>query len=466
VVTALERLSAKLDVATSSLVVLDSYYAGTQPLSFLSPEAAKALGNRLRALAINFPRLSVDVLAERLRVEGFRTNGGTDLALWQSWVDNGMGELQNIVHTECLALGSSYVTVWAAPSGQPAITIDSARETTVERDPVTRAVTAAAHRWLAEDRAQAVLFERHAIGLYESIAAVPADSMLGAGQGYPQNTMRQTVTVPLDGWVLKKEIANPLGVVPVVPFVNRGRLVDVDGVSEMANILDTSDALNKITADMLVASEYTARPRRFATGIEVEEEPVLDGAGQPTGETVEVSPFGEGPERVWTSESPESRFGEFPGSNLAGYTSAVSILTNQIGALSGLPPHMLGVHQDQPASAEAIRSAESGLVQRAIARQRTFGRSWSEVAALISMVATGTRPTSVQPVWASPETFTPSQAADAASKLVAAGIVPVAQALDDLGYSPEQIAAMQKMRSRDAMMAAIAGANVLPRTAP
>jgi len=464
VATPLERLSQKLDIAASSLVVLDSYYAGTQPLSFLSPEAAKALGNRLRALAVNFPRLDVDILAERLRVEGFRINGATDLALWQSWSDNNMGELQHIVHTEALTLGSSFVTVWAGPNGRPAITIDTARDMAVERDPVTRQVTAAAHRWLQDGKAKAVLFQPHAIGLYESIAAVPADSMLGANQGFPLNTMRQTVTVPLDGWQLKKEIANPLGVVPVVPFVNRGRLYDVDGVSEMANILDLSDAVNKLTADLLVSSEFYARPRRWATGIEVMEEPILDAEGEPTGETVEVSPFSDGPERVWSSESPEARFGEFAASNLAGYTAAVGIITNQISALSGLPPHLLGQQGNQPTSADAIRSAESSLVQKAVARQRTFGRPWSEVASLISMIATGRRPTSVQPVWAAPDTPTPAQAADAASKLVAAKILPVEQALDDLGYSPEQIAAMAGMRSIDAMNAAIAGAQTLPRT--
>lgn len=464
--TALERLSAKLDVATSSLTVLDSYYAGTQPLSFLSPEAAKALGNRLRALCINFPRLSVDVLAERLRVEGFRLDGDV-FPIWNVWTEAGMAELQHIVHTEALALGSAYCTVWAGPNGQPAITVDSARDMACERDPVTRQVTAAAHRWLQDGKAKAVLFERNVIGLYESIAAVPADSMIGANQGYPQNTMRVSVTVPADGWQLIKEIPNPLGRVPVVPFVNRGRLFDIDGVSEMTPILDTSDALNKLTADLMVSSEFTARARRWATGIAVEEEPVLDANGQPVldedgqPKTVDVNPFSDGPERVWQTENPDARFGEFPGSNLAGYTSAVSILTNQIGALSGLPPHMLGVHGDQPSSADAIRSAESGLVQKAIARQRTFGRSWSEVATLISMIATGIRPTSVQPVWASPETSTPAQAADAASKLVAQGILPVEAALDSLGYSPEQVLEIRSMRTREALNAHIANANAL-----
>ena len=41
------------------------------------------------------------------------------------------------------------------------------------------------------------------------------------------------------------------------------------------------DALNKCLADMMVTSEYVGRPRRWATGIELAEEPVLDDDGNP-----------------------------------------------------------------------------------------------------------------------------------------------------------------------------------------
>jgi hypothetical protein len=52
------------------------------------------------------------------------------------------------------------------------------------------------------------------------------------------------------------------------------------------------DALNKSLADMMVTSEYVGRPRRWATGIELTEEPVLDDDGQPTGDMKEVNPAG------------------------------------------------------------------------------------------------------------------------------------------------------------------------------
>jgi hypothetical protein len=46
-----------------------------------------------RVLAVNFPRLGVTALAERLNLTGFRTDGpdaDPDDALWRVWRRNGM----------------------------------------------------------------------------------------------------------------------------------------------------------------------------------------------------------------------------------------------------------------------------------------------------------------------------------------------------------------------------------------
>ena len=51
----LTTLAQKLDERTATFTDLDSYYAGTQPLSFLSPEAKAALGSRFGRMASNIP---------------------------------------------------------------------------------------------------------------------------------------------------------------------------------------------------------------------------------------------------------------------------------------------------------------------------------------------------------------------------------------------------------------------------
>ena len=59
---------------------------------------------------------------------------------------------------------------------------------------------------------------------------------------------------------------------PVVPIVNRGRLLDLHGVSEMSPLLDLADAVNKLHGDAMVSCEFYARPRRWVSGLEIVED--------------------------------------------------------------------------------------------------------------------------------------------------------------------------------------------------
>src|SRR5699024_12353591 len=58
------------------------------------------------------------------------------------------------------------------------------------------------------------------------------------------------------------------GRVPVVPFIRRMSTDDHDGTSVAADILDLTDAENKLMADAMVTSRSYARTRRWATRLE------------------------------------------------------------------------------------------------------------------------------------------------------------------------------------------------------
>lgn len=426
-------LAAKLEECTSRLSTLDAYWTGTQPAAFLSPDAADALGDRLRVLAVNYPRLAVTSLGERLSVTGFRVAGPdspADPDLWRIWRANGMGEASAQAHVDALALGRSFVIVWAGTSPEvPRITVESPRQVTVLRDPASRTVTAALKLWNDASSPAGVPGTAHAI-VYEP------DKITR----YASDAPGATVT----GWRTDgKVVDNPLGVVPVVPIVNRGRLLDLDGVSEMSVVLDLADALNKLMSDAMVTSEYFARPRRWVTGMEI----VEDEDGNP------VNPFSDEMGRVWQSEDPATKFGQFDPARLDTYSTMVATITQQIGALTGLPPHYLGLNGDQPAAADAIRSAEASLTARAYQRQRTFGQGWDSVAALTVAVRDGVDPASVdaETIWANPETRTPAQSADAAAKLVSIGMPLTSVLADPLGYTPEQIEQVRKDRRTESV---------------
>lgn len=434
----LEGLSRKLDETEPPLRDLDSYYYGEQVLSFLSVEAKEALGNRLRALTVNVPRLVVDSISERLRVQGFTIDGKFAADIYEAWENAGFEDGHGVAHTEALALGRSFVLVWVDSSGNPTLSVESPREAAVVRHPLTREVTAAVKRWKEDGRGRAMLFLPDRIFEY-----VTASNVTEGG------------TIPPEGWNHVRSVPNPLGEVPVVPFINRGRLLDVDGISEMHDVTDLSDALAKVLADLMVSSEFGSRPRRWATGMDVKEEPLVDKHGNLVTDEdgdpvmVAVNPFGNEARRVWQAEEPDAAFGQFPTADLGGYSTAADLMLQGISAVSGLPAHYLGVHGDQPASADAIRSAEASLVARCEARQRSFGPSWAKVASLIAAVQNGTRPKRIEVVWADPSTRTEAQTADAVTKLVQANILPTEAALARMGYTPQQIETFRQMRMRE-----------------
>lgn len=429
----LTLLLQDLDARQGQIAEYERYYSGKQALAFLSPEAKTALGERFTRMSSNIPRLAVTSLAERLRVNGFTVDGTPDPGLWSTWLRNDLDQLAPVAHREALALGRSFAVCWADPAGRARISVESARQMVVSTDPGSREVVAAVKRWEttkpggAPDRSHAVLYEPDRITKYVS------DSTAGPA------------------FKVAATIDNPLGVVPVVPLRNGDRLLD-DGASEMADLIPLVDALNKSLADMLVGSEYYARPRRWATGLELVENDVLDEEGNPTGETETVNPIPEG-NRTMVNESPEGKFGSLPAADLGAYEASVRVLLSQIMAVSALPAHYVGALASTPPSADALRAAEASLTARAEARQAVFGRSWEQVGRLALAVESGRAPDEfdVRVQWADPSTRSIAQEADAVVKLFTAGLLPASAALARLGYSDGEIAAIRAARRAEAL---------------
>lgn len=401
---------------------LDRYYEGRPPLAFLSPEAKTALGNRFGIMSSNIPRLSVTALAERLRITGFTGDSG----LWADWIRNDLDQTSGVAHREALLLGDSYVIVWADRYGRPSVTVESAKQVAVQTDPGTREITAAVKRWEDKDRnvTHAVLYEPDQI------------TRLIAQQ-----------TGAITGFTVVDTIANPLGVVPVVNLRNTDRIVGDWGISEIDDLKPLVDALNKSLADMMVTSEYVGRPRRWATGLELTEKPVLDEDGNPVLDEddqpvmIEVNPIPEG-HRAMISENHEAKFGQLNAADLGGYEASVRVILGQVMAVSTLPAHYVGVFSDNPASADALRAAEASLTARAEARQATFGRSWEQVARLMIAVRDGRDPNLIDDIrvhWSDAATRSVAQEADAVVKLFQAGLLPQSYALTKLGYAEDDI---------------------------
>lgn len=426
----LDRLRKAHDGAVPELKRYDSYYEGRQPLSYMAPELIRELNERLRQLVINWPRLVVDALEERLDVEGFRFSdvSEADTDLWDIWQANDLDEESQLLHVDALVLGRAYTIIGAneADPAHPLITVESPLEVYAERDPRTRGVVAAVKQW-SEDVPGAEAIQRATLYL-------------------PDLTMWYVKRK--GSWIPDPDIApdhHNLGVVPVVPYVNRARVRDRAGVSDLADVIPVSDALCKVATDMMVSAEFHAIPRRWAAGLT--EEDFVDPDGKP------VSKFAARVGSLWLSDSPDTKFGQFNEASLDNFHKTIDTLARVVSGLTGLPPHFLGYVGGEPISADAIRASEARLIKRAERRQRGFGGSHEDTMRIALLIRDKQQPAkaaSLETIWRDAATPTTAQTADAVVKLHAAGLLPDEMAWEMMQFSAVQIGRMLEMQQRQA----------------
>ncbi|MDT7847202.1 phage portal protein [Streptomyces justiciae] len=446
----LEHLISCHDKVKGDLEKLDKYYEGEQELSYMAPELQRELEENVRQVVINWPRLVVDAIEERLDVVGFRFPGmaEADEELWRIWQANDLDEQSQQGHLDALIMKRAYVVVGANEEDEstPLVTVESAQDMYAEHDPRTRKVAAAVKRW---DEGEGQDKIEHATLYLPKVTIwwVKKDGAWAEDADYPRDD-------------------HELGVVPVEVLANRTRLKKRNGVSELADVIPLSDAACKIATDMMVSAEYHATPRRAAFGFG--EEDFVDEQGR------KISAWSRIAGRIWATEKTKKDGADvvqFPEADLKNFHSTINQLAQLVASLAGMPPHFLGQSTANPASADAIRSSESRLVKRAERKQGSWGGTWERVMRLVIRVRDGAwsdDARALETIWRDASTPTVAQAADAAVKKHQAKIVPLRQTREDLGYTQAQIARMEEEDEAEAQNALrrLAAGDVTPLFGP
>ncbi|QYL14938.1 phage portal protein [Mycolicibacterium pallens] len=425
----IELLQA-LDAPQHKFAIYGRYYRGeNQSLGFVSPESQAAIGHRLSSMVVNIPRVLVNALAERCRILGF----DPDETIWRDFIANDLDQQAGIVHRSALLYGQSFVIVWG-DGNRPIATVESPLNVQVLTDPATGVITSAVKRYTTKHESHAYVY-------------LPTEV---------QHWRAKAVGAASSAYELVEKLPHHMGMVPVVRFLNADLIGD--GVSEISDIMKPSDGLSKISTDMLVGSEFYAKPRRVLTGVEMVEvakrdengDPVLDSDGNEIMELVSPVPDND---RLIILENEQAKATQLAAADLAAYKNAADLILSEIASVSSLPPHYLGILHDNPSSADSLRASEAGLTSKASSKQNAFGRSWETVGRLMKAVRTGANPADIEckVTWCDPATRSESQAADAVVKLVQAGILSKSGALRRLGYTQSDIEQELYDAERDAL---------------
>jgi hypothetical protein len=435
----LEELGKRLDNRRPALDLLHRYYAGDQPLAFASTDFRSAFAQRFRHFSANFCKLVVQAVEERLTVTGFRLGEAgqqADSDAWDIWQANQLDEQSQRAHREALISGEASVLVWPGDD-TPLLRVQDPAKVIVAYgdDPLER--VAALKKWEALNGTKlATLYFPDRLEKYQwTTNGRGSDGRFNSGGWEPR-------AVPGEAWPLP----NPLGVVPIVPLANDPSLDGV-GTSEIASVLPLQDALNKLYLDMLLASETGAFRQRWATGIEI---PVDPESGRP------LEPWKAAIDRWASTAAPDAKFGTFDATDLGPYVRSIEQTIQIIASTTRTPPHYLLGQAGSFPSGESLRAAETGLVAKALRRQRDFGEGWEEAMRLAFLTLGDTvrsSATDAETIWKDAETKTESEHVDALVKLQSLG-VPKEQLWEDAGYSPQQIERFKDLATEEALAAA------------
>lgn len=430
-----DRLVAKIAARRPELDLIDEYVRGDHRMAFATSKYREAFAELLKPLRDDWISVIAEAPVERLAVEGFRMSSmktgdetGDDAA-WSLWQENGLDARAMLAHDEAVKFGAAYVAV-NAPDGDeaPPMVILPATRAAVEYDPVRPLRrTAGLHTWTDVDGSQ-----HCRLWLPDEWAEWASTGSTGAWE--PHDSGR-----------------NNISVVPVVPLPNRPTLRQPDGQSDITLVIPVQDAINKLLADLMVASEFGAYRQRWATGVEIPTDP---DTGQPLNEQWLASIT-----RVWTSEEPDTRFGEFGATDLTNYSRPIELLVQHIAAQTRTPPHYL-MGTITNVSSEALRAAETGLVSRVRAKQATFGEGWEEAIRLAFAWLGDTEraaDTSCEVMWRDPETRTEGERVDALVKLGSQNLAVPREALWGRipGVTPQEIQRWRDMSERDAVLSGL-----------
>ena len=386
---------------------------------------------------VGYPRLYVDSIAERQAVEGFRMADAdeADQDLWAWWQANDLDIEAPLGYTDAYIHGRSYITI-----SRPDPKIDLAWD---QNTPIIRVEP--------PTRMFATIDPR--IGKVSRAIRVAYDTEGNEIQAATLYTMNETL-----GW-FKAEgewqewFSNPhgLGIVPVVPLPNRTRLSDLYGTTEITpELRSMTDAAGRILMLMQATAELMGVAQRLIFGIKPEE----IGVDPETGQTF----FDAYLARILAFEDAEGKIQQFSAAELANFTNALDQIAKQVAAYTGLPPQYLSTASDNPASAEAIRAAESRLIKKVERKNLIFGGAWEEAMRIAyRMMKGGDVPPDMlrmETIWRDPSTPTYAAKADAASKLYAngTGVIPRERARVDMGYSIKEREEMRRWDEEEASM--------------
>ena len=404
----------------------DAYDAQDEPIDYAQQKFKEIFGDMFNGWRDNFASLILDSISERISVRGFRMDQEQkeketfDKDAHETWQRSHLDADSNAATIDALLQGKAALINWVDDDGKQIIVPESASDVIVKYVPGSRRKVLRGYREFTDDwgATHATLWE-------------PT-----RGYKVTRGSKRDST------WSDPEEFPNPYGVVPITELTNRKRLKP-EPFSELAAVLPIQRAINKVSADAIVASEFAAFPQRIITGLEPYDGPDED---DPYKDQMLKAYI----DRILTFDGENVRADQWDAADLGNYVKLIDMLVQHMASQSRVPFHYFLLNGGQAPSGESITAAEAGLVAKARERMLHFGESW-ETSMRIAFKGMGdprAEAWDAEVIWDNPEHQSQGMLVDSLIKKIELDI-PKKQLWEDAGYSMTQIARFAEMKEAE-----------------
>jgi hypothetical protein len=424
---------AGLTSSVNGYASADAYFCGVQGEVVTSRRMAWALRHAGMRFRLNYARIPVTAVLDRLEISGVSTpDTRANAALQVIWEENAMQLWSNDVHRDALKLGDTYLQVWPDEGGFPEMHLTSPISTKIIYHPqYPRRKMLAINTWLEpDDRGRVDLYYSDRIERYVTKSADKEFSLEeGAWEPYLDDQ------APDDG-----VLENPYGEIPFFHF----RTERPYGRPEHSDAYGPQDAINKHVTQQITANDFQSFPQRYllsemggtavpGTGVVDEDDDWDEGAVTSTGNVRSTAQTGPGTLLEFIGQN--LQIGEFSAASPSVFLEPLRFYIQSISDTTTTPIHMFRGMGDVP-SGEALRAAEAPLNKKVHDRQTSFGAAWSE--ALEFALKTIGLDALVSLAWRDPQSVESKDVWDVVTAKLAAGVPPEV-ALHEAGYPLEEV---------------------------
>lgn len=409
---------------------LFAYYEGRQPLIYSTDRLRDIFKHFDARFSQNWCAVVVDSVHERVQLQRITVaddQAATDALAKLLSASELLLEASD-AHLAAMVTGESYIIVWPdEETGAPEAYYQDPRRVHVfyEADKPRRK-RFAAKWWVGDDGYRYLtLYYPERLEYYRSSNRV---------QTMSNGTLSLTNEVAngKSFRALSKAAENPYGLLPVFHF----RSARNQPVSELRNVIEPQDAVNKLLADMMISAEFGAFPQRY-----------IISQGDP-------GKFKNEPNIIWDipgsdGEGQATEAGQFDPTQLSNYLEAIDRWVTAIAIITRTPKHYFFAQGGDP-SGEALIAMEAPLNHKAQKHIDRFTAVWTEIAQFVAIVGGmgEIESDAIVPVFDKPETVQPYTQALIRKESVAAGI-PLLWQMKQEGYTEQELDELEKARTTE-----------------